>query len=99
MAVKDGIVSHFGTNLVWWLVHIVIVGALVLADMMMNVAGKWWWPSRIEIWQELERDPSVKRKLEDLGGKGGYGVGLWGQGLGVDGDLEEELEEGGIRVG
>lgn len=98
MAVKDGITEHFGRSLGWWAVHVVILGVLLLADMVGWTVGKWWWPSRIEVWQELEKREDVRKMLVEVGGEGGYGVGVWGRGREDDEEVEEGGEEG-VRVG
>jgi hypothetical protein len=48
---------------------------LVVMDLIINAVQKWWWPTRIEIWQELEQDLTIMKKLAEVGGEGGYGVG------------------------
>ena len=86
--VKAGFISHFGKNPTWWLVHIVIVSVLIVLDLAINAIQTWWWPSRVDIWKELEQDPSVRRKLEEVNGEEGDGVGT----VGLGSDEVEGLE-------
>jgi phospholipid-translocating ATPase len=80
---------HFGNNLAWWATFIVATGVLAVGDLAIDACKKWWWPTQVEIWQELEQDAKVRKKLKDVGGEGGYGV----RALGIDEDelgLEDE---------
>lgn len=74
---KDGFTYHFGKNPAWWLTFLAITAALVVLDLAIDACKKWWWPTSVEIWQELEQDETVKRKILEVGGEGGYSVGLW----------------------
>jgi len=85
--VKSGFLQHFGRNPTWWAVLIVSSCVLIVADLAMDACGKWWWPSKIEIWQELEGSETVRMKLKEVGGEGGYSIGLWGRDGEVDGEV------------
>jgi hypothetical protein len=52
------------------LVLIFVVGLEVAVE----AVGRRWWPSLIEVWQELEGDEGVKTRLGERGGVGGYGI-------------------------
>lgn len=95
LSVKDGFTYHFGANPTWWLTFLAITFALVVLDLSIDAVKKWWWPTSVEIWQELEQDERVKEKLREVGGEGRYSVGLWDERRGemVRGEEDEEEDD------
>jgi phospholipid-translocating ATPase len=66
--VKDGFIHHFGANITWWAVFVAIMAALIIPDLVFDALKRRFWPNMIEIWQELEQDPEIMRKLREEDG-------------------------------
>lgn len=49
----------------------------------------------MEIWQELEQDKRVMKKILEVGGQGGYSVGLWDEERRELGRVEDDEEDEG----
>ena len=105
-AVKHGFTSIFGTDPVWWLTLIIVVGALAMGELAYRAVkrtlvamGMWTWADlsrvrwkeafsgcirgqaptvwtsqpkqnaeelSVEMWQEMEKDPEIRKMLMDL---------------------------------
>ena len=53
---------------------IVVLTALFAIETAIDTLRRWASPTAVDVWQELEKDPEVKRRLLEVGGEGGYGV-------------------------
>jgi phospholipid-translocating ATPase len=73
-SVRDGFTNGFGKDLFWWGTLGAVLAALVVIELVGDVLQKWFWPSEIDAWQELEQDETIMRRLVERGGEGGYGV-------------------------
>lgn len=69
---RDGFTKGFGRDLIWWGTLVGILAALILVELLGDVCMRWLWPTEIEIWQELEQDEKVRKRLVEVGG---YGIG------------------------
>lgn len=68
--VYRGFLDHFGANASWWLVHIAIMAALIVPDLVVEALQRRFWPTVIQVWQELEQNGEVMRKLQERDGDG-----------------------------
>jgi phospholipid-translocating ATPase len=50
-----------------------------VCEVVVEVFGRWRGKDLVGIWQELEQDVIVKKRLKEEGGEGGYGVGVEGK--------------------
>ena len=73
-SVRDGFTQYFGRDLVWWGTLGAVLIVLVVIDLVVDVFKRWLWPSEIDVWQELEKDEGVMKKLLERGGECGYSV-------------------------
>ncbi|TAQ86859.1 hypothetical protein B7494_g4819 [Chlorociboria aeruginascens] len=64
-AVYDGFIDGFGRNLLWWLVLIVILVSVILLELGVSSIRKAFWPSDIEIFQELQKDGIIRQRFKD----------------------------------
>ncbi|KAH6669810.1 hypothetical protein B0J14DRAFT_104520 [Halenospora varia] len=55
-SVRDGFVHHFGKNLTWWAVLFIVSGVLLAFEVLIDVVKRRFWPSIVDVWQEVERD-------------------------------------------
>jgi hypothetical protein len=62
-AVRSGFIKHFGGSPKWWLVVIVIVDSVIIYELAILAMKKTWLPSDVDIWQILEKDKVIKRRL------------------------------------
>ena len=76
---------RFGRSGLWWLVLILASSAVLLWEVGVQAVRIAWWPSEVEIFQELERDP--------------YWSGRFREVACPEGDLYERLREEDVREG
>lgn len=62
-SVYKAFVEHFGKDLNWWATLVIVVAVLVVFDLIINMTKKRFWPSIVDVWQEIEEDRRSK-KLE-----------------------------------
>jgi phospholipid-translocating ATPase len=67
---------EFGRNPTWWAVFVLICLVMFMCEVFVEVFGRWWGKDLVAVWQELEQDEGVRRRLREEGGEGGYGVGV-----------------------
>jgi uncharacterized membrane protein len=70
-AVKGGFLGHFGKNPTWWLVVILTVLAVVVFELSVTAIRKVYLPNDVDIFQELEQDPVLRRRFEEAAAGGG----------------------------
>lgn len=63
--VKGGIVDRFGENALWWLCLILSVASCALFEILVRAGKNALFPTDVEIFQELEKDPAVRRRFEE----------------------------------
>ncbi|KAL2131051.1 hypothetical protein VTI74DRAFT_5614 [Chaetomium olivicolor] len=85
--VKHAFVWRFGRNGMWWLVHFVVLSALVVFELGVTAVRRSLWPTDRDLMQEMESVKGVKEVLREHATGGGAGVG----GLG-DGGAEVAME-------
>jgi len=64
-AVRSGFLKHFGGSGIWWLVIIVIIDSVLVFEIALLAIKKIWWPSDVDVWQVLEKDKVIKRRLAE----------------------------------
>lgn len=64
-AVRAGFLKHFGGSGKWWLVIIGIIDSVLIFEIAVLAIKKIWWPSDVDIWQVLEKDEVIKRRLAE----------------------------------
>lgn len=64
--VKGGFVERFGRSALWWLTVIVGTAAALLWEVGVESVRIAWWPSEVDIFQELEQDPVWKRRFGEM---------------------------------
>jgi phospholipid-translocating ATPase len=80
--VRHGFLERFGRNVLWWLVVVLAVAAVLLFEIVVRTAKAAWKSTDVEVFQSLEKDADVRRRLEES--SRGW---LW-QGWRRDGDSE-----------
>ena len=63
--VKGGILERFGRNPLWWMSLILILLACVLFEIIVRTVKGVFFPTDVEIFQQLEKDPDVRRRFEE----------------------------------
>ncbi|KAG0647426.1 phospholipid-transporting ATPase [Hyphodiscus hymeniophilus] len=74
--VYRGFTEHFGKNPTWWAVLVAVLAVVIMLELGIDMLQKIYWPSSIDVWQELEQDSEIRKRLEMSGGEGGYGLGI-----------------------
>ncbi|KAI9049036.1 hypothetical protein LZ554_006884 [Drepanopeziza brunnea f. sp. 'monogermtubi'] len=64
-SIKDGFTKGYGRNLLWWLVLFLTLAAVVLLELGVSSVRKAFWPTDVDLFQELQRDPGARRKFEE----------------------------------
>ncbi|KAH6724008.1 putative phospholipid-transporting ATPase [Leptodontidium sp. MPI-SDFR-AT-0119] len=65
-AIKDGFIKGYGRNLLWWLVLILTLAALILLELGVSSVRKAFWPTDVDLFQELQKDPVVRGRFEEV---------------------------------
>ncbi len=89
-AVRAGFLKHFGDSGKWWLVIVAIIDSVLIFEFAMQAVKKTWWPSDIDVWQVLEKDKIIKRRLADATAGETAGMGL---NDGISQDKEKAMTE------
>lgn len=63
--IPDGMVSRWGKDLSWWAALLVVTVAAALVDILWKVFRVWFFPTDTDLFQELEQDDSIKKRLEE----------------------------------
>ncbi|OCK80446.1 phospholipid-translocating P-type ATPase [Lepidopterella palustris CBS 459.81] len=94
--VRDAFFSSFGRNALWWLTLILIVSSVIILELGVGSLRAAFFTSDVDTFQELERDPAIKRRFEEAASRElqmGWETG--GEKV-VEGGKEEE-REGEVR--
>lgn len=63
--VRGGFISRFGRDVTWWLTAIVMISACVCLELVVSGIQKCFWPTDVDIFQELEQDPVIGKRFRD----------------------------------
>ncbi|PBP16371.1 p-type ATPase, partial [Diplocarpon rosae] len=63
--VKDGFLRSYGRDMLWWLVLILTQVALTLLELGVSSVRKSFWPTDVELFQELQNDPVIRQRFEE----------------------------------
>lgn len=66
--VRGGLLDRFGRNASWWLTLIVTIFAVWAFEVAVRCLRGLWAQSDVEVFQELEKDPGLKRRFEEHAG-------------------------------
>ena len=64
--VRWGFVSDFGPMLEWWLTAWSCVTAFLIFDCLVSYLRKIFYPSDTDVFQELEKDPVIRKRFEEV---------------------------------
>ena len=62
--VKDGLFKRFGRNGIWWLTLILIIMSVWAFEVTVRVFKRMCIDDDVAIFQELEKDPAIKRRFQ-----------------------------------
>lgn len=63
--VRSAFLTGFGASLTWWLCLIIILLAIVVFELGVKALLAAFFPTDVDHFQGLEKDPLVKRRLEE----------------------------------
>jgi phospholipid-translocating ATPase len=63
--VYESFLLNYGRDLSWWLSTLLIITALILFDLALTSLRKSFRPTDTDIFQELERDPIIRKRFEE----------------------------------
>ncbi len=74
--IRDGFVKGFGRNGMWWLVHFVVLSALVVFELAVTTMRRSLWPTDRDLMQEMEHVQGVKEVLREHAAADGGEAGI-----------------------
>ncbi|KAL1841892.1 hypothetical protein VTJ49DRAFT_6414 [Mycothermus thermophilus] len=83
--IHEAFLKEFGRAPMWWLVHFVVLSALVVFELAVTAMRKSLWPTDRDLMQEMEHVKEVKEVLREHAEGGGGGGNVFDLGDGVDG--------------
>ncbi|KUJ21927.1 phospholipid-translocating P-type ATPase [Mollisia scopiformis] len=63
--IKSGFLHEFGNNLLWWLVLFLTLCSLILMELGISSIRKSFWPTETDLFQELQKDPLIRKRFEE----------------------------------
>ncbi|RKF61006.1 putative phospholipid-transporting ATPase DNF3 [Erysiphe neolycopersici] len=63
--IKDGFVHDFGANILWWTVVVLGIACLVILELGVSSIRKTFFPTDVDIFQELQRDALIRKRFKD----------------------------------
>ncbi|KAI9744785.1 MAG: hypothetical protein M1818_001710 [Claussenomyces sp. TS43310] len=63
--VSGGFLTGFGREPSWWLVVLLAVSACIGLELVVKSIQKTFWPTDVDIFQELEKDPVIGQRFRD----------------------------------
>lgn len=78
--VISNFLDHYGADLLWWMSLILILASVVLFELAVSSLRKALWPTDTDVFQELQKDPIIRRRFEEtvkneLEGRGSVEMG------------------------
>ena len=53
---------------------VLICLVMFICEVVVEVLGRWWGKDLVTVWQELEQDKTIRKRLKEDGVEGGYGL-------------------------
>jgi phospholipid-translocating ATPase len=88
-AVRSGFLKHFGGTGKWWLVIIAIIDSILIFEITLQAIKKIWLSSDVDVWQVLEKDKVIKRRLAEAAA---------GEAAGMDSGARISTEKGKVTT-
>jgi len=63
--VNGALLHRFGRNLLWWITLMLVVLAVCVLEFSIKAISVTMFPSDVDVFQRLEQDPDVRRRLEE----------------------------------
>ncbi|KAI9816820.1 MAG: hypothetical protein M1827_001465 [Pycnora praestabilis] len=63
--VKEGFLSRFGQNALWWLVLILILISCVMFEVAVGSLRLAYWPTDVDLFREYEQDLLIRKRFEE----------------------------------
>lgn len=98
--VRDALFATFGRNALWWLTLILIISSTVVLELGVGSLRAAFFTTDVDIFQELEKDPAIKRRFEEASAmelQAGWNHGVEGSSAEIKRDIEEQKREGEVR--
>jgi phospholipid-translocating ATPase len=100
--VKHAFFDHFGKNILWWLTLVLILLSVILFELGVSSLRAAWFPTDVDVFQELERDLEVRKRFEEASAlelQQGWDRGKKKGSLEIERErVEQERREGDVRV-
>jgi phospholipid-translocating ATPase len=63
--VKGGMLYRFGRSVLWWFTLVIIIAAVVVWELAVASLRAAWFPTDVDVFQELEHDLEIKKRFEE----------------------------------
>ena len=63
--VQGGMLYRFGRSMLWWFTLVIIVTAVVVWELAVASLRAAWFPTDVDVFQELEHDLEIKKRFEE----------------------------------
>lgn len=63
--VRHGFTDHYGADLLWWAVLIIVVMVVSVIDLTIEVLRRRFWPTDVDLWQEREAEKAKMKSKDD----------------------------------
>ena len=96
--VKGGMLMRFGRNALWWLALVLSVTSCLLFEIGIRALKNAFFPTDVEVFQELEKDLSVRRRFEEASAselQAGWNHGTEKSSLELQREAEEQMKREG----
>ncbi|KAL2197742.1 hypothetical protein P885DRAFT_77420 [Corynascus similis CBS 632.67] len=72
--IRDSFVENFGRQGLWWIVHFILLSALIVLELGVTTVRKSLWPTDRDLMQEMEHIKGVKEVMKEHADGGEAGV-------------------------
>lgn len=93
--IKSGFLHEFGNNLLWWLVLLLTLACLIVFELGISSIRKSFWPTETDLFQELQKDPVIRKRFEDRLKAEEAGEPMSTGKEEIQGSMEEQLQREG----
>ncbi len=94
--VADSFLQLFGKNPLWWLSLVLTLAAVILFEIGVSSLRKTFWPTDIDLFQELQKDKIIRERFEETirrDDEGGGEVEMRKEKLSIEARREGEIQE------
>jgi phospholipid-translocating ATPase len=89
---KDDFIKGFGRDGLWWFTLFLMIASLILFELGVKSIRKAFWPTDTDLFQQLQKDPIIRARFEEVVRREKAGEGLGGLEMRQDGEVKTSAE-------